>query len=144
MRLVFYNSAKIEYRFIYRKPHCGFESFLPCSHATMSPGWSRRADSNRRPAHYECAALPPEPRRHILLLALTIIKSHYSNAYSLYNYACTLLKCRIHNSRPDPLSFLTRDLSSLCSFFPAHLISLSLYSRRTPVSNSTVTPPRTT
>jgi hypothetical protein len=27
--------------------------------------WSRRADSNRRPTHYECAALPTELRRPI-------------------------------------------------------------------------------
>jgi hypothetical protein len=27
--------------------------------------WSLRPDSNRRPAHYECAALPTEPRKHI-------------------------------------------------------------------------------
>ena len=26
-------------------------------------GWSRRGDSNPRPAHYECAALPTELRR---------------------------------------------------------------------------------
>ena len=35
------------------------------SHEITGFLWSLRPDSNRRPAHYECAALPTEPRKQI-------------------------------------------------------------------------------
>ena len=31
----------------------------------LAPTWSLWPDSNRRPAHYECAALPTEPHKQL-------------------------------------------------------------------------------
>jgi len=45
--------------------------------------WSFRADSNRRPARYECAALPTEPRKHIDFLVLFSLFMHWSGGFRL-------------------------------------------------------------
>ena len=46
--------------------------------------WSLRPDSNRRPAHYECAALPTEPRKQLLPL-----KREFSRS-QLFQYSMVL------------------------------------------------------
>ena len=44
-----------------RKPRC-LRTFLPLKTPYFQ---SSRPDSNRRPTHYECVALPAEPRKHL-------------------------------------------------------------------------------
>ena len=48
------------------------QKFLPAfaenkNSGTSPESWSSRPDSNRRPTHYECVALPTEPRKQIFL-----------------------------------------------------------------------------
>ena len=54
--------------------------------------WSFRSDSNWRPAHYKCAALPTEPRKH------THIIKHFAwqvNAFVLrLNMVCDIIIAR--------------------------------------------------
>lgn len=49
-------------------PCCKAKKEIPCNHHPVITGnyfWSSRPDLNRRPARYECAALPTEPRKHL-------------------------------------------------------------------------------
>src|SRR5579872_632821 len=39
--------------------------------------WCRQRESNPRPTHYECVALPTELRRHVLIIALPSMALHY-------------------------------------------------------------------
>ena len=69
------------------------------------PLWSSRPDLNRRPARYECAALPTEPRKHILAASNALRKLFYHidpSSVKRYNAAqpCYFIILNVHPLKP--------------------------------------------
>ena len=59
-------------------------------------GWSWKRDSNTRPAHYECAALPTELFQHIKFLTVKMLPTElFQQILILYDYIDFDLKIQL-------------------------------------------------
>jgi hypothetical protein len=67
----------------------------------MALSWSLRSDSNRRPAHYECAALPTELPRQSLVRGASEESGDLKNGMRAANHATTDLTRRTRHRRNE-------------------------------------------
>ena len=67
-----------------------------CAKYTAQVIWSQCRDSNPRPAHYECAALPAEPHWHLQFCIIAQVLAFVTTCF-IYNFVNFLRKgCQPH------------------------------------------------